>query len=371
MKCENSGNPNSPIWIIVEQPFPADEAQAKIWSGGHGYTFRKLWELSGIPIEPYIYCLKPTLGATYDDTARFSMLITDLCDHGTPFILPTSINLIDRFCPNLVAKSQRKAILKKYSGNLLTSQFIPYEHYIIPQYPPDFIGANYEYKEIAAFIDLGHVKEELEYYQANNKIRPLLDRHFLLNPSYDNLMSWLWRAHFLYSEGKNKYVSVDIETIRPRKSTTWHEMGHPGYAYTIALAISESEAISFGLWDYSAKEARCIWSELFFLLSNLEIIGQNFSVFDAHLLEATGFKCNLDKFHDTLIRHHILWPPLEHKLQFQTKQYTREPFYKDEGKNWSPKQKDQLLRYNALDAAVTYEIYLAQEKEFEARPHLK
>jgi len=76
------------------------------------------------------------------------------------------------------------------------------------------------------------------------------------------------------------------------------------------------------------------------------------------------------KCQDTLIRHHILWPGLEHKLQFQTNSIQR-AFYKDEGKLWSPNQKKWSMRYNALDTTVTYEIYNAQEKEFAEKPHLK
>ena len=114
-----------------------------------------------------------------------------------------------------------------------------------------------------------------------------------------------------------------------------------------------------------------IWRELDYIFREIGQIGQNYFTFDAHFLEALGFRPCLSKCQDTLIRHHILWPGLEHKLQFQTKQYTREPFYKDEGKLWSPNQKSGLMRYNALDTTVTYEIYNAQEKEFAEKPHLK
>ena len=58
---------------------------------------------------------------------------------------------------------------------------------------------------------------------------------------------------------------------------------------------------------------------------------------------------------------------MEHSLQFQTLQYTREPYYKDEGKTFSPKNKTGLLKYGGKDVCVTYEIFLEQEKEFKIR----
>ena len=97
-------------------------------------------------------------------------------------------------------------------------------------------------------------------------------------------------------------------------------------------------------------------------------IGQNYTTFDAHWLRALGFDVNLSLVHDTLIRHHILWPELPHKLQFQTFQYTREPYYKEEGKGWSLKEGlDRLMKYNCKDTLVTYEVFNEQEKEFADR----
>ena len=94
-------------------------------------------------------------------------------------------------------------------------------------------------------------------------------------------------------------------------------------------------------------------------------IGQNYTTFDAHWLRALGFSVNLSLVHDTLIRHHILWPGLRHKLEFQTLQYTREPYYKEEGHSWSPRDGiDKLMSYNCKDTLVTYEIYNAQQQEF-------
>jgi hypothetical protein len=97
-------------------------------------------------------------------------------------------------------------------------------------------------------------------------------------------------------------------------------------------------------------------------------LGQNYTTFDAHWLRALGFSVNLSLVHDTLIRHHILWPGLRHKLEFQTLQYTRQPYYKEEGHSWTPKAGiDKLMRYNCLDTLVTYEIYNEQQKEFTER----
>jgi hypothetical protein len=54
-----------------------------------------------------------------------------------------------------------------------------------------------------------------------------------------------------------------------------------------------------------------------------------------------------------------------------TRQYTREPYYKDDGHHWSVKHMDKLRRYNCLDVCVTYEIWEAQEEEFRQKPHLR
>jgi len=367
----NHGNPNSPIWVIAEAPYSTDVDKGYIWSGGLGHVFRKVWDLSKLP-DPYIYVLKPCIGATYDFDNKFSELVIKLCDAGTPFILPTSTNLFSKFCSAQVSKSQGKALFKKYAGNLLTSNYLHYDHFLIPQYAPDFVGANYDYHEIQAFIDLGHVLEEYEYWRDHdNTLQPLPQRQLITEPSYDDLISFLYRARFEYEHKSLPFISVDIETIRPKKGTPLYKFGHPGYPYTISLALSPQYAISFSFWDYTDSQLVVIWRNLDWLLQNVPCIGQNYSVFDAHFLEALGLRPNLYTFKDTLIRHHILWPGLPHTLQFQTKQYTREPFYKDEGKQWTPKHKTQLMRYNALDTTVTYEVFLAQEREFAEKPHLK
>ena len=139
----------------------------------------------------------------------------------------------------------------------------------------------------------------------------------------------------------------------------------------MGIAPSSTFGISFNLFRDNVSENRKLWRSLEGLLVSRAILGQNFFNFDALFFEALGFRINLDTAQDTLLRHHILWPELSHKLQFMTRQYTREPYYKDEGHGWSIKNMGKLRRYNCLDVCVTMEIYLAQEEEFKQRPHLK
>ena len=166
-------------------------------------------------------------------------------------------------------------------------------------------------------------------------------------------------------------LALTLRLSGPHKILTIISFGHSGYPYTISLAPSIKEAISFCFWDYPPAQAVKIWKLLNKVMHEIPQIGQNYIVFDTHHLEALGYSICLDKCSDTMLRHHILWPGLPHKLQFQTRQYTREPYYKDEGKNWNSKQKHQLMRYNCLDSMVTYEIHEAQESEFDKRPYLR
>jgi hypothetical protein len=130
-------------------------------------------------------------------------------------------------------------------------------------------------------------------------------------------------------------------------------------------------AFLFDLFRESTTETVELWKHLNDLIKSVPQLGQNFFNFDLNFYECLGFEIKVEDIQDTLIRHHILWPELPHKLQFQTRQYTREPYYKDEGHGWSIKDMRGLKRYNCLDVCVTMEIWEEQEKEFDERPYLR
>jgi hypothetical protein len=365
----DSGDPLNPIWVIIDRPYTRDTDHGYILSCGYGYNFKKTWKLSQAP-EPFITCVDPTIYST-NFQADLVNLIARLHVYHPPLIVLLGDELLNSLVPSTKQKDKKAKSLIKWAGSLLKSPLLNFDHYIIGSYSPDFVTLNWDLHEIQGYIDFGHVKEEYDYYKQHLVLQPLPSRTVITTPTYDTVCDYLRYLLDSYHNGSLSFVSSDIETLRPRKSTEFHRKGHSGYIYTISLAPSLKEAISFCLWDYLPEQAVIIFRLLSRVLHEIPQIGQNYFSFDSHHLEAVGFRVCLNTCQDTLIRHHVLWPGLPHKLQFQTRQYTRENYYKDEGKNWSSKHKHQLMRYNCLDAMVTYEIYLRQEEEFNARPHLR
>lgn len=385
----NLGPETSPIWIILDEPYgkaavykdengiqvqtnPAtgDAENGTILSGGYGYNFKKVWKLSGLSLnDVHIRSLRPCLGASYIKENTLSNLLMDIEKNHPTIIVPLSDEVLNYLVPETTQAKEMNSSMRKWAGSLLKSKYINYPHYIIGSLPPDWVTANWDYHEIQAFIDFGHVREEFQYWKQYGTLNPLPRRNLLTEPSYADLIAYLHDCLGL------AFVSVDIETIRPKgqsngKNNTTYYGINCGYPYTIALAKSPYDAMSFSFWDYENYQCVQIWRMLNEILKKVPQIGQNYFLFDSHYLEALGFRIRLLECRDTLIRHHILWPSLKHALHFQTRQYTREPYYKDEGKNFNVKRKKQFMLYNAKDAAVTYEIYLEQEKEFQERPQL-
>jgi hypothetical protein len=360
----NFGPESSPIWIILDAPYENDVDSGTLLGGGYGYNFRKIWKLAGMSTNDiHIRSLRPCLGATYIKENILSNLLMDIDKYHPTFIVPLSDEVLNYLVPNTTQAKEMNSSIRKWAGSLLTSSYINYPHYVIASQPPDYITRNWDEHEIQAFIDFGHVREEFEYWRKYGTLNPLPRRLLTVEPTYPDLIAYLHDCLIL------SLVSVDIETIRPKKGSFYHGI-NCGYPYTIALAKSSTDAISFSFLDYTPEQCVQIWRMLNEILTKVPQIGQNYFLFDAHYLEALGFRLCLSSCIDTLIRHHILWPSLRHALHFQTRQYTREPYYKDEGKNFNIKRKKQFMIYNAKDAAVTYEIYEEQEKEFNERKHL-
>jgi hypothetical protein len=213
-------------------------------------------------------------------------------------------------------------------------------------------------------VDFQKLRDELVYYRRHNTLQPLPERKLVYGDlKLDEILVALER--FKSSE----ILSIDIETVYPREKSLYHP--HPGYPVTIGIADSVDYGLSFNLFRDSPSENRILWRTLDKVLNGKKILGQNFFNFDALFFEMLGFRISLDKVQDTLIRHHILWPELSHKLSFMCRQYTREPFYKDDGHGWNIKQMNKLRRYNCLDVCVTMEIYKGQEDEFNQKSHLR
>lgn len=246
--------------------------------------------------------------------------------------------------------SEEKEGFGQWRGSLLVSPLLDWPHYVIPMYHPAFVLRNYAEREISTFI-LARAFSEFSYLKSRAKLQPLPQRMLLVEPSFSEAYHFLKRCI-----ASPKPISVDIELLRRK------------VPFTISFAINPWEAISMSFWNYPEDQLVCLWRLIDEILSKKWQIGQNYTRFDLHWLRGMGFSVNPSLVHDTLIRHHVLWPGLRHRLEFQTMQYTREPYYKDEGKGWTPRDDiKKLMRYNAKDSTVTYEIFDAQEAEFAER----
>lgn len=360
------GNPKSPVWIVGEAPgkdeerlgFPfvgysgqlLDQMLSEVGFNQNDICFTnpfkvrppnneidRLHEL-GIPLSLFV-------DQFFEELRNYKPTILILCGK-----TPTNLLVPDTKPKSRGKNQEEKSGFMSWRGSLLTSPFLKWEHYAIPCAHPAFVLRQYSEREICVFI-LTRAFEELRFWILNKSLNPLPKRNFLINPKFGDCYDYLRMCL-----GSKNPISIDIELLRRK------------VPYTSAFAISPWDAMSMSLWNYTPNQLAVLWRLIDNILKLCRQIGQNYTSFDSHWFRALGLNVNLSLVEDTLIRHHILWPGLRHKLEFQGMQYTRQPYWKEEGKVWSLREGlESLMHYNALDAAVTYEIYLAQEEEFNER----
>jgi uracil-DNA glycosylase len=361
------GNPYSRVCVVGEAPGEREDIKGLPFIGPSGYLLDSMLNEAGFK-DREVWFTNPYKTRPPDNKMdrlhelgvplkTFQDAFFEELELRKPTIIigcgKTGVNLLCPFTkPTRIIKKQdeKKDGFGHWRGSLLTSPFLNWPHYVIPMYHPAFVLRQYSEREICIFV-LQRACEELRFYQKTGKLNPLPSRSIMTSPSFVDAYNFLRRCI-----ASPDPISVDIELLRRK------------VPYTISFAISPQEAISLSFWRYPPKELVILWRLMDQLFQTKWQIGQNYTTFDAHWLRALGFSVNLSLVHDTLIRHHILWPGLRHKLEFQTMQYTREPYYKEEGHSWSPKKGiDILMKYNCKDTLVTYEIFNEQEKEFADR----
>jgi uracil-DNA glycosylase family 4 len=360
------------ICIAGEAPGADEDASGFPFWGASGREQDRMLRDAGYDIQKDVwYSNAYKVRPPDNEIARFSELgidmalcqaqfIEELTQYKPTIIVTTGKTSTNILCPFTIPRKKGQVDAKKdgfgkWRGSLLTSPLLSWDHYVVPVYHPAFILRAWSERCISVLI-YTRAREEAEWTSINGRCRPLLERNLKGDPSYDEViqyleecLDWPWP------------LSVDIESL-------WSSKLKIQYPYIFGIAKNTFDALAFSMWDYDGPRLVRIFRLLNAILSTKNIIGQNFTVYDAHWLRSIGLRPRVELVDDTLIRHHTLFPELEHSLAFMVMQYTREPYYKEDGKVHAFGTGVSAIRkYCCKDVCCTYEVWQEQEKEFQTR----
>lgn len=225
-------------------------------------------------------------------------------------------------------------ILKR-RGSVYTREFGGRERSIIPILHPAAALRTYTWRNLITW-DLLRAKEIM----TNGWVAPA--RTIYLRPGFREMMHYIDQCY------RSKLVGFDIEIVNEE-------------LFCFALAIDQNNIMCFPLKDEHNdylnphQEVELIQA-LGALLATHPIIGQNLNFDYTFMLRRYGLY--IKNLEDTMVAQGILYPDLPKGLDFITSIYTKEPYYKDEGKKSKKVSNlENFWIYNAKDAAVCLEAW--------------
>jgi uracil-DNA glycosylase family 4 len=245
---------------------------------------------------------------------------------------------------SLYALCRQRAITKR-RGSIYESTLVEGKK-IIPIIHPAAALRMYIWKHLIS-IDLERVLEE-SFYPG----MPVRTREIILEPSFIDCMSYL-------NDAKTAgMIGYDIEIVNEQLSC-------------ISFAKNKYQAICIpfvkGGRDYFSPEQEIeIWKAIDDILGNEAIVkvGQNIGFDNMFMHRWYGIRVR--PVQDTMVAQGITFPDFPKGLDFLTSVYTKEPYYKDEGKKrfkgLGGTDKDFWL-YSAKDSLVLMEILPKQLKQ--------
>lgn len=208
---------------------------------------------------------------------------------------------------------------------------------IVPTIHPSAAFRNFLYN----YMIIHDLKRALAE-SADNVVR-LPKRNFIIKPSF------LTAMEYLESCKKLPCIATDIEVSNDE-------------LYCFSIAKSATDAISIPMvWGgqnyFTPDQEAEIMKSYGELCENPGIVKWNQNIiFDASfLIYLYGIK--VTNMQDTMVAQGILTPDMPKGLDFITSIYTREPYYKDDGKYRNPKVSDyDYAVYSAKDSAIVMEV---------------
>ena len=235
------------------------------------------------------------------------------------------------------------------------------------QHPAAFIRGLWKWLPVFRYVDLPRAVEE-------SKVKGVVlpERRAITGPSKRQVMDYL---QYLRSK---RLVTVDIETNGTEITC-------------VGLGASKDEALSIpftrsGYHNYwNLDEEADIWLGIANLLQapDVQLVAQNAAFEWLYFWRYGIYPRNL--YCDTMTLHHCLYPDFGgtqdpwgrkkrsgdepgHSLAFINSQYTRTPYYKEDGRLWKPEYGDTgFWRYNAMDVMVTHDVMEQMVEEAQAK----
>lgn len=343
------GPPNARIAIIGEAPGAQEERARTPFVGGAGQLLEgALLQVGVMKSQVYLDNILPYRPPNNDLKRIKEIGISSPFDY-----VDRVLEKLEKMKPNVVvacgnlaleALTGKKGIMKWRASILEGLNGMK----VIPIIHPAMILRQYDWRPILV-LDLKRVKEESKTKEIN-----LPKRNLLSSPTFEEAQEALSKIIT-----KAPPTAVDIELIGGQISCI-------GFADDPASAVCIPFHTGTGSYWPSFSQEEVMWRMCYDILRRSEIykIIQNASFELAFL---GGLEQVRSLYWDTLVAQHIINPGFRMGLDFLTSIYTREPYYKEEGRSFRPGKDDpnQHYLYNCRDCAVTHEIFGHQHREME------
>lgn len=344
MRITGRGAIDADVMFVSSAPGTYEQNAKRAFAGPAGHELDKMIAAAGIDSSRCHYdnvcqdVLGPIEREKYDYSNWYSDLLMRVRAVNPRVVVPLGD-------PALVALSGRHGIMK-WRGSILESTAIPGLK-VIPTIDPAFLlRGNYALRRPSIW-DLERIREEV----ANPGIN-LPSWEFVIRPSHEQYrasMDRLWRAEKLVYdiEGSGRILCIGIGDETD---------------FAISIPFYRSDGTSYWSEDVEVQ----VWREVAELLqSGKETGGQNVPY---DWLNLYGYRIKVGRpVWDSMRMHNAVWSELPHSLAFLTSVYTRQPYYKDEGKTWEKGiSEDRFWTYNCLDVVCTGAAIKGLRKEMDA-----
>lgn len=349
----DDGPKGAKILLVGESPGETEERERKPFVGESGSLLVNCLSRAGVNRDeirlanlchyrPYGNKFELLLGSRELESGK-----TELAEYIRNY-RPVVIGALGRYPTEYLTS---KSGITKYRGSILSCSLSGCEDIkVIPAYHPSYVLRSREKYPIFAF-DIQRIVGDSEFREFRRTPR---DYH--ITPEGLDLFEWAEKL------SNSERLYCDIESVK--EST---------YILCVGFSPTPNVSVSISFEEPAGREA------IIRILSSPARKYFHNGIFDITMLRENGVIVN-NYAGDTMINAHALEPELPKGLDFLTSIYTREPYYKEEGradipvdtKAWGKKaDKGKLYIYNCKDTAVTAEIHIAQEPELEADKYAK